>query len=386
MQINYLSLNNFRNYSFAEFDFKPGFNLLLGANGQGKTNAVESIVFLATQTSHRTSSHKALIQQGFEEAIVRAKLSNEGREALIEAKVLEKGSNKYFLNKQSVTGREVQQVLNAVIFAPEDLQIVRGDPSVRRSFIDQILISRYPAAVTSLSEYERAIRHKSSLLKSLRYSQVSDNLQQTLSLWNEKIVELGAQIVFYRHQVISDLKPFVSDAYLKIAGSDHSPKITMKESHRNVSRETKGSLVEGSEDVVSRETIRRSMEQRLQEVATDELDKGQCLVGPHRDDLSFYLNDLPVKGYASHGETWSFVLSLKLGVARLFSEESLSGDPVIILDDVFAELDRNRQQRLVSEISSFQQVIVTAAVADDVPKSIEKNVFIIHEGEVTRSE
>lgn len=386
MQINYLSLNNFRNYSFAEFDFEPGFNLLLGANGQGKTNAVESIVFLATQTSHRTSSQKALIEQGFEEAVLRAKLSNKDREALIEAKILKKGSNKYFLNKQSVTGREVQQVLNAVIFAPEDLQIVRGEPSVRRNFIDQILISRYPAAVTSLSEYERAIRHKSSLLKSLRYSQTSDNLRQTLTLWNEKIVELGAQIVFYRHQVINDLKPYVSDSYLKIAGSDHNPEITMKESHQNVSRETNDSFKSEVKGVVSRETIRSLMEQRLQEVAVDEIDKGQCLVGPHRDDLSFYLNKLPVKGYASHGEIWSFVLSLKLGVARLFSEESPSGDPVIILDDVFAELDRNRQQRLVSEISSFQQVIVTAAVADDVPKSIEKIVFIIHDGEVTRCE
>lgn len=380
MQINYLSLVNFRNYAAAEFNFTEGFNLLLGKNGQGKTNAVESIIFLATQNSHRTNSQKALIKQNASDAIIRAKLLNRDREALIEVKIVEKGANKYFLNKRNVSAKEIQQILQAVIFAPEDLQIVRGEPSHRRSFIDQILVSRYPAAIIALQDYERAIRQKSSLLKSIRQGNSSG--VSTLSLWNDQIIELGAQIIYYRHLTINDLNPLIEESYEKISGQKANPFMEMRGFIENVSRETSapntgiGFGVQNAD--VSRETIREVLREKLEANYDEELLRAQCLIGPHRDDINFSLNDLPVKGFASHGETWSFVLALKLGVARLLAAESNYGDPIIVLDDVFAELDRNRQQRLISEIKTFQQVIVTAAVPDDVPQdSISKKYKIV---------
>lgn len=376
MLIDYLALKSFRNYDSAEFFFNPGLNLLLGLNGQGKTNAVESIMFLATQTSHRTSNNKALIKSDSSDAIIRAKFSRGHRQAIVEAQIKQRGANQYFLNKHATQGRELQRICQAVLFAPEDLLIVRGEPANRRKFIDEALSIRYPDAASVLQEYAKVVKHKSSLLKNLKYGVPSAALLSTLNLWNEKQAELGSQIIFYRQQLVSDLLPHVNKSYDFLAEVHSEAGMSIKES---VSRETCGADV-------SRETIHSTFMDSLEKIRDEEIDKTQSIIGPHRDDLEFTLNQLPVKGYASHGETWSFVLSLKLAVAKLISLESFSGDPIVILDDVFAELDVRRRERLMTEIKNFEQVIVTAAVEEDVSRETPATVYRIRNGAVTLDE
>lgn len=370
MHIENLSITNFRNYSAAEFKFSPGFNLIIGSNGQGKTNAIESIMFLADQSSHRTSNTKALIKSGEEWATIRARFLREDREALVEARLHRAKPSNYFLNKNAAQGKDIQRIVQAVLFAPEDLLIVRGDPSNRRKFIDDALAIRYPDAVTVLQEYSRIVRQKNSLLKTLKYESKNSPLYATLELWNNSLAEIGSQIIYYRRQLVRDIDPLLSASYDLISGKQSLSKVTIKESHlpeANVSRETSNSFSAPDLSYVSRETILEELKRVVEQNIATEIDKSQSLYGPHRDDLDFFLNELPVKGYASHGETWSFVLGLKMALAKIVSSESYSGDPILVLDDVFAELDSGRRERLFGEVQKFEQVIVTAAVEEDVP-------------------
>lgn len=370
MRVNHLSLRDFRNYQEAEVRFEPGHNLVIGRNGQGKTNLVEAIAYFASLRSHRVSSDTALIRAGAENAIARMRVAVSEREASLEIQFNRGASNHAQVNGNAVRPREITRWFSAVVFAPEDLMIVRGEPALRRRFLDDAMIARNPAMSSVLTDYERVVRQRTALLKSARASGARTTVESTLEIWDQQLVSLGSRITLERRRLVDDLRRPIVDAYSELVDADHAPNIDLAESFRaNVSRETgtMDGVHDDSQDNVSRETVEKSFRDALQESRSQELDRGVTLIGPHRDDLALQLNGLPVKGYASHGESWSFALSLRLALASLLRAESPAGDPVIILDDVFAELDIGRRERLMRAVGNYEQVIVTAAVEGDVP-------------------
>lgn len=372
MRVAHLSLGDFRNYESAELPLAAGANLLVGRNGQGKTNLVEAVAYFATLRSHRVSQDAAMIRAGQSSAVLRMKVVAGEREVVLETQLNRGGANRAQVNGNVVRPRELTRWFASVMFAPEDLAIVRGEPSVRRRFLDDALITRLPVAAGAISDYERIVRQRTALLKSARgATKGTAALEATLSVWDDQLIEHGVSIMLARRELVRDLQGPVRGAYEALVGEDHRPTLGLSESVgeilHDVSRET--TLEEDSH--VSRETLSAEFRKALHEVRLKELDRGVTLVGPHRDDLILTLNDLPVKGYASHGESWSVALALKLAFAHVLQDESPAGDPVIILDDVFAELDHSRRERLMSLVSGFEQVIVTAAVEGDVPDGLD---------------
>ena len=378
MWVEHLTLTDFRNYRHAEFSFHRGPNLLLGRNGQGKTNAVEAIAYFATLGSHRITSETALIRKDCAAAISRMRIQRNNRETLLEIQINRDGPNRAQLNRAAVKPRELMSYFSCVVFAPEDLQIARSEPSVRRRFLDEALVARQPALSAVLTDYDRVVKQRNALLKSarsLRSSQkdVADSALQTLDVWNERLITLGTKIISERENLVQSLSQPLSQIYQTLVEADHQPTINMRSTI-----DSQPSVY----DIVPRETsvIEERFRDALRASAQAELERAVTLVGPHRDDLELSLNELPVKGYASHGETWSFVLALRLSLAALLQAESTAGDPVLILDDVFAELDARRRDRLFAAVSEYEQVIVTAAVADDVPTNVDWRVFRIDGG------
>lgn len=387
MRVAHLSLGDFRNYGTAELALRPGPNLIVGRNGQGKTNLVEAISYFATLRSHRVSSDAAMIRAGQQAAIVRMRVVAGEREVVLETQLNRAGANRAQVNGNPVRSRELTRWFTSVMFAPEDLSIVRGEPAGRRRFLDDALIARLPVASGVISDYERVVRQRTSLLKSARGAAKGGSaLRATLDIWDDQLVEHGVRIMLARQELVRDLRAPLAEAYTALVDADHSPGLSLAESvaeaRRDVSRET---ARETLPDVVSRETLSSHFREALAAVRDRELERGVTLVGPHRDDLELTLNTLPVRGYASHGESWSFALSLKIALASIIRAESPAGDPVIILDDVFAELDRGRRERLMAVVGEFEQVIVTAAVEGDVPEGlswhrVEVDGGVIREG------
>lgn len=377
MRVIHVSLNDFRNYVSAELALEPGVNVLLGRNGQGKTNIAEAIMWFATLRSHRIAQDSALIRYGTDAAVVRMKLAHADREALLELQLNRNNPNRAQINRHAVRPRDFTNIFSAVLFAPEDLAIVRGEPAVRRRFLDDALTLRYPIAAGVLSDYDRVLKQRNTLLKDARKTPLTASTLAMLQVWDEQLVQLGSQIIEHRRIIARDVREPLRVYYQKLVEEDHEPTLAMAES---VSRET---IVpdERAEDV-SRETIAEDFHKLLEINRSKEIERGQSLFGPHRDDLELSLKTLPVKGYASHGEMWSYALSLKLALADVLREDSPSGDPVLVLDDVFAELDVGRREKLIAAVSSFEQVIITAAVRDDVPRIDEWNVIGIHGGQV----
>lgn len=392
MRVTHLSLSDFRNYRVAEVSFTPGLNLLVGRNGQGKTNLAEAISYFASLDSHRVSSESALIRAGADAAIARLRVSVDDRDVLLEIQLNRNKPNRAQVNRNSVRPREVTRWFSSVLFAPEDLSLVRGDPSTRRRFLDEAVVSRNPVFASVIADYDRVVRQRTALLKSARSSGSRGAAEATLDVWDAQLIELGVTIMLARRLLVTALQEPLRLGYAAIVQHDHHPQISLIESvtsatkKHGVSRETfaQATTVEpgsqgesnlamnldaspSSDSDVSRETLVREFTEALDAVRRQEFDRGVTLVGPHRDDALFTLNHLPVKGYASHGESWSFALALRLGIATLLRDELPSGDPVIILDDVFAELDVRRREALMSEVSRFEQVIVTAAVEEDLP-------------------
>lgn len=381
MRVAHLSLGDFRNYATAELELQAGPNLLVGRNGQGKTNLVEAIAYFAILRSHRASGDVPMIRAGAESAIARMRVEAAQRDVLLELQLNRDRANRAQVNRNVVRPREVTRWFSAVSFMPEDLGIVRGEPSGRRRFLDDALVSRHPVAAGALSDYERAVRQRTSLLKSARRG--ADALESTLSIWDEQLIEYGVQIMLARRELVRDLGAPLRAGYRALVDEDHAPTLALNESvsgaTSDVSRETRST--EELADV-SRETLADEFRAALLAVRGREIERGVTLVGPHRDDLLLSLNELPVKGYASHGESWSFALSLKMALAEVLRAESPAGDPVIILDDVFAELDSRRRERLMSAVSGFEQVIVTAAVEDDVPDGVAWHRVRIEAGRI----
>ncbi|MFF1571726.1 DNA replication/repair protein RecF [Leifsonia sp. NPDC058292] len=387
MRVTHLSLTDFRNYRTAEVPVAAGANLFVGRNGQGKTNLVESLGYLSTLGSHRVSSDQAMIRKDAESAIVRARIHHEGRELLVEVQLNRSSANRAQVNRGAIKTRELPRYFSSVLFAPEDLALVRGEPSIRRRFFDQLLIQRNPRFAGVLADYERVLKQRNTLLKSARSSGVKESQLGTLDIWDERLVALGSELVDARLDLVSRLSAPLVAAYRSVAGDDHHPKLIPLLTIRGARVDdaegdgsTDGADVTDSTGVST--TTADAFRQALASVRRKELERGLTLIGPHRDDVLFELNDLPAKGYASHGESWSFALALKLASAELLRRESSTGDPVLILDDVFAELDQARRRMLATAVAGYEQVLITAAVFDDVPGELTAHTVRIEGGAV----
>ncbi|KDP91885.1 MULTISPECIES: DNA replication/repair protein RecF [Clavibacter] len=386
MIVRHLSLGDFRNYTRADVALLPGATLFVGSNGQGKTNLVEALGFLSTLGSHRVSTDQALIRQGAESAVIRALLQHAGRELRVEVQINRSAANRAQVNSTPTKPRELPRYFSSVLFAPEDLALVRGDPSGRRRLLDQLLVLRTPRLAGVLSDYDRALKQRNTLLKSARARGMKGDQLGTLDIWDERLVAIGSQIIAARGALVEALQPELARAYLAVAGSDHGPSARPELSiladdpgEDDVADKTgarDGARFTRTEDVVPVFTA------AIARMRPRELERGLTLVGPHRDDVLFRLNGLPAKGYASHGESWSFALAVKLASAELLRRDSQTGDPVLILDDVFAELDQARRGRLAEAVTGFEQVLITAAVFEDVPAHLAANAVHIRAGEI----
>ncbi len=382
MIVEHLNLVDFRNYATADLTLHPGPNVLVGSNGQGKTNLAEAVVYLATLGSHRVSTDAPMVRDGQDFAIVRARLQHGSRTVLVEVQVNRQGANRARINGSPSKTNELPRYAHVVLFAPEDLQIVRGDPSSRRRFADQLLIQRTPRMAGVIGDYERVLRQRTALLKSARARGVRGEGLSTLDVWDDKLVALGSEIIHARIRLADDLQGPLSDAYTAIAGADHRPQLEWALSVRGGDpEESQEPDADAAAD--QRGEIEELFRAALQDKRAREIERGLTLVGPHRDDLVLRVRDLPVKGYASHGESWSMALALRLASAALLREESPAGDPVLILDDVFAELDADRRQRLATLTAGYEQVIVTAAVEADIPAQLHRHVVRITAGTIS---
>ena len=382
MHVRHLSLKDFRNYQTAELSLVTGPNVLAGSNGQGKTNLVEALGYFSTLGSHRVSTDHALIRFGENSAIVRAMVENDDREVLVELQINRSGANRAQINRGAIRPRELPRHFSSVLFAPEDLALVRGEPSARRRFFDELLVLRNPRYAGVIGDYERALRQRNSLLKTARVSGLRGNQLSTLDVWDERLIALGSEIIAARIRLVNELRPHVIEAYAQVAGADHRPRLTASLSIESADPDSDDSVVSAAADDLTDDDIAGLFTQALANVRRRELERGITLIGPHRDDVVFELNGLPAKGYASHGESWSFALALKLASAQLLRIDSPLGDPVLVLDDVFAELDEARRERLGLAVGSYEQVIITAAVENDIPSSLLGHVVRIKAGTI----
>jgi len=380
--VSHLSLSDFRNYESAEVDLSAGPNLFVGSNGQGKTNLVESIGYLSTLTSHRVSADQALIRQGSELAIVRARLEHADRQILVEVQLNRSGANRAQVNRVAVKPRELPRYITSVLFAPEDLALVRGEPAGRRRFLDQLLVQLIPRFAGVIADYERVLRQRNTLLKSARGARVADGQLSTLDLWDERLVTLGSEIIVGRQDLVDRLRPHVAEAYASIAGDEHRAELAAQLSIWGARPDEEVAMDAVTGQAPTPAEVVEQFRTALARVRRDELDRGLTLVGPHRDDLLLVLNGLPARGYASHGESWSFALALKLASAAVLRADSAVGDPIVILDDVFAELDEGRRAKLASAIGDYEQVLITAAVFDDVPAPLAAHTVHILAGRI----
>lgn len=385
MYVKRVRLTNFRNYKTADLELYPGVNLLHGSNGQGKTNLVEAINFFGSLSSHRVAGLTPLIKQGEETAIISLELAHDERELLLEFELNSDSTNRARLNRSPVTKtKDILGYLNSVIFAPEDLDIVKRDPTNRRAFIDQLIIQFTPRMLGVYSDYERVLKQRNTLLKSARATGTKGDALSTLSAWDESLVSLGSEIIAARVSIAQKLEPGLISNYQAIAKSNNEPKMHIKSSTIGTA------AIEPEESdsaeylaTTDREQIAGLFRQTLERTRPKELERGITLVGPHRDDLVLILGTLPAKGYASHGESWSYALALRLASLEILKAESRLGDPILILDDVFAELDSDRRAKLAELVLGNEQVIITAAAIEDVPEALSAKRFSVGAGEIT---
>ena len=389
MFIKHLSLASFRNYKNAEIALQPGVNLLVGPNGQGKTNLVEAIRYLSTLSSHRVAGYLPLIKQDEPQAAVRAMASHADRDILIELELNRDSANKARVNKSPVPRvRDILGLVNSVTFAPEDLDIVKRDPTNRRAFIDELVVQVWPRFAGVYSDYDRVLKQRNTLLKTARQTGAKGSALSTLDAWDQSLVSYGSEIIAARVDLVERLRPHLFEAYQSIAIANNEPRILVKSSLLGTSIPSGWGDDDDSEDLeyiqtADRAEIEALYSAKLAAVRSKELERGITLVGPHRDDLVLMLGTLPAKGYASHGESWSYALALRLASIALLRAETRTGDPILILDDVFAELDAGRRARLAGMVASNEQVLITAAVAEDVPEELIATVFHVKQGEVS---
>ena len=389
MFIKHLSLASFRNYKNAEIALQPGVNLLVGPNGQGKTNMVEAIRYLSTLSSHRVAGYLPLIKQDEPQAAVRAMASHADRDILIELELNRDSANKARVNKSPVPRvRDILGLVNSVTFAPEDLDIVKRDPTNRRAFIDELVVQVWPRFAGVYSDFERVLKQRNTLLKTARQTGAKGSALSTLDAWDQSLVSYGSEIIAARVDLVERLRPHLFEAYQSIAIANNEPRILVKSSLLGTAIPSGWGDDDDAEDLeyiqtADRTEIEALYSAKLATVRIKELERGITLVGPHRDDLVLMLGTLPAKGYASHGESWSYALALRLASIALLRAETRTGDPILILDDVFAELDAGRRARLAGMVAGNEQVLITAAVAEDVPEELIATVFHVKHGEVS---
>lgn len=396
MYLQRLSLVDFRSYATAELDLVPGVNLFVGPNGQGKTNLMEAVAYAATLASHRVAGDAPLVRSGADSAIVRCSVSSGDRELLVELEIIPGKANRARLNRSPVArARAVLGAVRTVLFAPEDLTLVRGDPAERRRFLDELLIARSPRFAGVRTDYDRALKQRNALLKSagiLRRGRRSSDTGEhtddlrTLDVWDAHLARHGAELLAGRVATVNALAPYVAKAYRAV--SDSTARAVMSYSS-SVSSAAHEDAVGATDGVLSTnsDVLRAQLLAALATARSSELERGITLVGPHRDDVFLQLGDLPAKGYASHGESWSYALALRLASFELLRTEGT--EPILILDDVFAELDSQRRTLLGEFAAQASQVLVTAAVAADVPESlldagIQGARFDVADGQVRR--
>ncbi|MFI1283135.1 DNA replication/repair protein RecF [Streptomyces sp. NPDC020858] len=377
MHVSHLSLADFRSYARAEVPLDPGVTAFVGPNGQGKTNLVEAIGYLATLGSHRVSSDAPLVRMGADRAIIRAAVTQGERQQLVELELNPGRANRARINRSSqVRPRDVLGIIRTVLFAPEDLALVKGDPGERRRFLDELVTARSPRMAAVRSDYERVLKQRNTLLKSAamarRHGGRSMDLS-TLDVWDQHLARVGAELLAQRLDLIATLLPLADKAYEQLAPGGGPLGLSYKSSA--------GEAVDSGE-ARTREAVYEVLLAALADVRKQEIERGVTLVGPHRDDVVLRLGELPAKGYASHGESWSYALALRLASYELLRSEG--SEPVLILDDVFAELDARRRERLAELVAPGEQVLVTAAVDDDVPGVLMGTRFGVSGGEVTR--
>jgi len=395
LHVRHLTVADFRSYVSAELPLEPGVTTLVGLNGQGKTNLVEAIGYLATLSSHRVATDQPLVRFGAEQAVIRGAVVRQGRETLIELELNPGRANRARLNRSPVPRpREVLGTLRTVLFAPEDLALVKGDPSERRRFLDDLLVARQPRWAGVRSDYDKVLKQRNALLKSAQpllrkgsrrrvrpgeepVDEARATALHTLDIWNEHLATVGSQLLYARLRLLRDLGPYLAKSYDEVSAAQSDARLTYKSSLREAAA---AALADG--EVPEQEELRTELLATLEEVREREVERGISLAGPHRDDLSLQLGQLPAKGYASHGESWSFALGLRLAAYQLLRHD-LGEDPVLVLDDVFAELDAGRRERLAAMVADCEQVLITAAVDADVPKSLAGRVFSVSVGEVS---
>ncbi len=380
-----VKLTNFRNYESADIEFSSGVNLIYGPNGQGKTNLVEALNFFAALDSHRVAGHNPLIKQGKSTAIISLELAHENRDLLLEYEINADSSNRARLNKSDVAKpKDILGYLNSVIFAPEDLDIVKRDPSNRRAFLDQLIVQFNPRMHGVYADYDRVLKQRNTLLKSARATGTKGDSLSTLGAWDQALIKNGTEIIAARVAITEKLSAPLVANYQNIAKSNNEPNMFIRSSVVESSKLDQDDLeTQDSLDTTNKEEISGLFQQKLSLVRQKELERGITLVGPHRDDLQLNLGTLPAKGYASHGESWSYALSLKLASLEILKSESKLGDPILILDDVFAELDKDRREKLSDLVQQNEQVLITAAVIEDVPENLLANKFEVESGKVT---
>lgn len=379
MFVTHLSLVDFRSYEEAEVEFPPGATALVGPNGEGKTNLVEAVGYVATLGSHRVSTDAPLVRQGTRRSVVRAGISRAGRPTLVEIEIVAGGANRARVNRVQVPRvRDVLGALRTVLFAPEDLGLVKGDPDGRRRMLDELLVARAPRFAGVRADYERALRQRNALLKSAGSTiRAGRGDVRTLDVWNSHLAVSGAELLSARLRLVHDLTPHVAAAYAAVSQGTDAATVRY--------RSSLGEDV-GAEAPPAGEVLRDRLLEEMSRLRRAELERGVSLVGPHRDDLVLGVGAFPAKGYASHGESWSLALALRLASYELLRADAAAGDgePVLILDDVFAELDRGRRDRLAKLVSRAEQVLVTAAVPDDVPPGLTAATIEVSAGSTRR--
>ena len=372
MYVERLGLTDFRSYAELLVDLEPGVSAFIGPNGAGKTNVVEAIDFVATQASHRVATDAPLVRLGATRAVVRASVVRDGRPVLVELEINPGKANRARVGGAPVPrSREALGVLRTVVFAPTDLAIVRGDPGERRRWLDDLLVSRAPRFAAVRADYDRVLKQRNALLKSAGAARRSGGADlRTLDTWDAHLAHAGATLLAARLELVAALRPLVEKAYEAVSSGGGPTSLEYSCSVESAP------LDEGAD------VLAAALLAALSEVRTAELDRGVTLVGPHRDDLVLGIGELPARGYASHGESWSLALSLRLASYELLRADG--GEPVLVLDDVFAELDAERRDRLADLVAPAEQVLVTAAVASDVPSSLTGAKYDVAEGLVSR--
>ena len=361
MRVKKLALTNFRSYKSLELDLAPGPTTFIGNNGSGKTNIAESLIYLAYLSSHRVSQNLPLLHFGSDQAIIRAEIERDDRTLQVDLEINANKANRARLNQNPTKSqREILGALQVIYFSPEDLDLVRGEPTHRRDFLDKLLITRAPRLAGVISDYDRVVKQRNTLLK----TRAPEN---ALALWTEQLINLGAQLSAERIALVEELNPYVAANYANL--NEVKPaSITYKSATDSLTTNTEENI--------------QTLTARQLELSRQETERGASLIGPHRDDLHLQLGDFPAKGYASHGESWSMAISLRIGSFNLLKSEG--AEPILILDDIFAELDTTRRAQLTSVTKMAEQTIITAAVESDLPPELLSIKYYVSPGVVSK--